>query len=156
MREYRMKSFGIYWLPVLIWMGVIFSASGDAFSAGHTSRIIGPLLQWLFPTISAGQIAAVQLAVRKASHMLEYAVLSWLVWRALARPQRHQPQPWSWRLAGIVLAVCLIYATSDEFHQCFVPSRMGSVLDVLWDGCGATLGLISLWVIGRSPVLRWL
>jgi VanZ family protein len=52
-------------------------------SAEHTSRFIGPLLHWLYPTISPFTILRVQLFVRKLAHVSEYAVLAVLLYRAV-------------------------------------------------------------------------
>ena len=42
----------------------------------------------------------------------------------------------------LALALTLLYALSDEFHQAFVPGRTPDLLDLLCDGCGAVLGLL--------------
>src|SRR5262245_59166353 len=124
-------------------MAVIFSASSDTLSSQHTSRIIGPLLRWLKPDISEETLSRVQYAVRKAAHMLEYAVLAVLLWRAWRQPVKADPRPWQWPQAGLALVCCLVYAASDEVHQAFVPSREARVEDVFFDVTGATLGLMA-------------
>ena len=50
-----MKSFLKYWLPLLIWLGVIFVGSTNVMSAEHTSRYIVPFLLWLKPGMSPQQ-----------------------------------------------------------------------------------------------------
>jgi VanZ family protein len=135
-----------YWLPVLAWMTLIFSGSGDSHSAAHSSRIIVPLMRWLFPDITQEHLDLVVLLVRKCAHLTEYAVLAWLFWRAVRQPLKHDARPWSGRLAvGAILFVAL-YAASDEWHQTFVPSREGCVRDVVIDTTGAVLGMFGLWV----------
>ena len=140
-----MVSFLRYWLPLLIWMTLIFSASADAQSTEHTSRILGPLLRWLWPDISQEKIELARWVVRKAAHLTEFAILAWLWWRALRRPVRRDPRPWSWPVAGLALAGVLLYAASDEFHQSFVPNRTASFIDVTIDTSGGALGLLALW-----------
>ena len=130
-------------------MAVIFSASTDSFSAGHTSRFIGPFLRWLNPNIAPEAIQAVQNVVRKGAHVTEYAILAVLLWRALRKPSREQPRPWSRRVALAAFVIAVMYSASDEFHQSFVPSRQGQFTDVLFDSAGAALGLSLVWVIGR-------
>ena len=144
----RSRSFLKYWLPVLAWMFLIFSASSDTLSSQRTSRIIGPLLRWLKPDISEETLYRVQYAVRKAAHMAEYAVLAVLMWRAWRQPVKGDPRPWLWREAGLVLVGCLIYAASDEVHQAFVPSREARIGDVVFDATGAALGLLAWWLLG--------
>ena len=40
----------------------------------------------------------------------------------------------------------VLYASSDEIHQAFVPNRDARVLDVLIDSAGAVAGMGLLWV----------
>jgi VanZ family protein len=145
----RFRSFVKYWLPAGIWMVLIFSASGDARSYQHSSRIIVPIMRWLFPGISAQALDLAVLLVRKCAHLTEYAVLALLFWRAIRRPIKRDPRPWSWTLAGRVLLCVAFYAASDEFHQLFVPTRDASLRDVAIDTCGAALGIFMLWGMHR-------
>ena len=146
----RTLAFLKYWLPVIVWMGVIFSASTDGLSSRRTSRIIGPVLRWLVPDIAEETIYRVQYAVRKGGHLTEYAVLAWLAWRARRRPVKNDPRPLDVRATVFALAVAAAYAVTDEVHQSFVPSREGRVADVLLDTAGAALGLTVLW-----GYIRW-
>ena len=67
-------------------MALIFSASGDRASFSHSSRIIGPIVRWLFPQLSDEAVHAIVVLVRKCAHLAEYAVLALLLWRALRKP----------------------------------------------------------------------
>src|SRR5439155_16307188 len=78
-----MKSFLKYWLPLLIWLGVIFLGSTELLSAEYTSRFITPFLLWLRPGMSPQTIWRILVVVRKCAHVTEYAVLALLLWRAL-------------------------------------------------------------------------
>ena len=135
-----------YWLPVVLWMSLIFSGSTDLFSSQRTSRIIGPLLRWFNPNVSDETVRAVQAVVRKGWHVTEYSVLALLLWRARLKPMKNDPRPWSWREAAFAIFLAGVYAATDEFHQSFVPSRGASVGDVLVDTLGATAGILLLWV----------
>ena len=143
----KLLSFLKYWMPAIIWMVVIFSASGDKKSFQHSSRIIGPILHWLFPNLSENAVNSTVTAVRKCAHLTEYAILAFLFWRALRKPVRNDPRPWSWREAAIAILLVAIYAASDEFHQRFVPSRDASVRDVLIDTTGAVGGILALRIL---------
>ncbi len=138
-----------YWSPLLVWMLIIFSASGDGMSFQHSSRIIGPLVHWLLPHLSDEAVHASVVFARKCAHVTEYAVLALLIWRALRRPPEPTVSSWRWSEAGLALALAALYAASDEFHQAFVPSRQASVWDVLLDTAGAAFGLFCLWAVGR-------
>src|SRR6185437_5382787 len=132
----RARFFVQFWLPVLVWMAVIFSASGDRASFEHSSRIIGPLLHWFLPHLPQARVDSVVFLVRKLAHLTEYAVLGLLVWRLLANRRSPSALRWNWADCGGTVLVVSLYATSDEFHQRFVPSREASVRDVLIDVAG--------------------
>lgn len=71
----------------------------------------------------------------KLAHLVEYALLGFLLGRATERPG------WAWALAAL-------YGASDEFHQGFVPGREVSLWDWLADAAGAGLGS---WLSARRP-----
>ena len=125
--------------PLVVWMGFIFFASTGEFSASNTSRIIGPLLRWLFPEISEESLALAHLITRKVAHFLEYAVLAWLAARALSTSTRPALNR-RWFL--ISLALVVLYSLSDEYHQSFVPARTGSIYDSLIDISGGLSALL--------------
>ena len=78
---------------------------------------------------------------RKLIHAATYSVLFLLWWRALGR-------------VGPAVAITLLYAISDEYHQTFVHGRHGSPLDVAIDMAGVliAIGLIRRGTLaGRRP-----
>jgi VanZ family protein len=139
-----MRTFLKYWLPVFIWLGVIFAGSTDLFSAERTSRYLVPFLRWLDPQISVSTIAMIHFALRKLGHLTEYAILAALLWRAL-RTASNLRVKMSTLLVGVWIA-CAIFAVSDEFHQSFVASRTASLSDCLIDSLGAAIGLAICWM----------
>jgi VanZ family protein len=145
----KFRAFLKYWLPALIWMALIFSASSDSHSYEHSSRLIAPLLHWLFPQMPETRVDAIVYFTRKCAHLTEYAVLALLLWRAVRRPMKNDPRPWVWPEAGLALAIVFLYAASDEFHQIFVPTRTAQVSDVFIDTAGGAASLLALWMIGR-------
>ena len=145
----KFRAFLKYWLPALIWMALIFSASSDSHSYKHSSRLIAPLLHWLFPQMPETRVDAIVYFARKCAHLTEYAVLALLLWRAVRRPVKNDPRPWIWPEAGLALAIVFLYAASDEFHQIFVPTRTAQVSDVFIDTAGGAASLLALWIIGR-------
>ena len=138
-----------YWLPVALWMTLIFSASADGHSYQHSSLFFEPLLRWLFPSLPVPTVEAIHHAFRKTCHLTEYALLAWLLWRAIRRPVKDDPRPWRWAEAGLALAVVFTYAAGDELHQFFVPTRTPMVSDVLIDTCGGAVALFLLWLRQR-------
>jgi VanZ family protein len=135
-----MKSFLKYWLPLVIWLGVIFVGSTNLMSAEHTSHYIVPFLLWLKPGMSPRTIWIILVVVRKCAHVTEYAILALLLWRAFRSvPILHAK---TWMVFYAALLGCAVYAASDEFHQTFVKSRTPSVRDVFLDIAGAFVGLL--------------
>jgi VanZ family protein len=145
----KLRPFLKYWLPVLIWMALIFSASSDSHSYEHSSLFVEPFLHWLFPRMSQSRVEVIHYFIRKCMHLTEYAMLALLFWRALRQPVKNDPRPWNWHDARLTLLLVMLYAASDEFHQLFVSSRDAAVHDVLIDTVGGAAGLLALWTLGR-------
>lgn len=131
--------------PLVAWACFVLFASSANFSASNTSRIIRPLLLWLFPEISEASLASVHFLVRKAAHFSEYAVLALLAARAFRTSHREQLRR-LWWLAAFALVACV--ALVDEYHQSFLPSRTGTIYDSLLDmtGGAAALACAALWL----------
>jgi VanZ family protein len=144
----KSRAFLKFWLPVLLWMAVIFSASSDAHSYEHSSRFVEPFLHWLFPKMPQPNVDKIHHVIRKCGHLTEYAVLALLLWRAL-QLSKNNLAAWSWPKVGGTLLLVFLFAASDEFHQSFVPTRTPLVSDVFIDTAGGTIGLLILWVFSR-------
>jgi len=113
-----------YWLPVLLWMGLIFALS----SASSLPQYPDPLIE---------------LIIKKGAHATEYAILAGLVRRALVHTTAlSSPSLWAFLCS-------VLYASSDEFHQLFVMSRQGRWLDVVIDAVGAALAVLIAHVYQR-------
>lgn len=121
------------WLWVALWLTVILQFSSGAFSAEWSRRGIGPLI--LILGLTREQADLVHFFIRKGAHVLEYAVLGFLAFRAaglsLALP----------RAAACAFLLCSLVATVDEVHQASEPTRTGKAGDVALDLTGAALGL---------------
>jgi len=85
-------------------------------------------------------IRSILFAMRKCAHVIEYAVLALLLWRALRSGSALRAK--MSMLFGAVLLGCAVFAASDEFHQSFVKSRTSSVRDVVLDIAGGLFGLL--------------
>lgn len=136
-----MRSAARYWLPPLVWMAVIWSASSDLGSADHTvgpvSWLVSVLVSWATPA----QIDFAHWLVRKLGHLTEYAILAVLWFRTLHTGRRLASVP----SAAAALTLSIAWAMADELHQSFVPSRTASALDVMIDGIGAMASVLILY-----------
>ena len=98
-------------LPPLALMGVIFLLSAQS-------------------DLSTG-LGFWDLLLRKLAHMSTYGLLTLLWWRALS--------PLTARALPTAIAIALVYAVSDEYHQTFVEGRSGSPVDVVIDTTGIVI-----------------
>lgn len=135
--------------PVVLWMGIIFFASTGNLSAPNTSRILRPLLLWLFPGITEATLLQVHFIVRKGAHFTEYAVLALLAARAFLSSSRPSLRRRWWLASLALVASC---ALLDEYHQSFVATRTGTIYDSLIDiaGGASAVAVVALWHAARG------
>lgn len=139
-------------LPVLLWYGIIWRLSAQTVSQsrGLSSRVLDALLSRISPAyysataeIQETAIKAFSFYIRKSAHMTCYFLLAIMLFYLLSLWIKSIP-----RRCGIVVSLCLIAASVDEFHQKFVPGRSGELRDICVDlvGCAMALGLCLLCV----------
>ena len=117
------------WLPVALWMGVIFLSSSRPITPGPFSH------QSLW-----GEV------LRNASHVAAYAILAALSHRAVCktatRPEPGLRRRGVWiQAAAWAFGVAIAYAILDEWHQSFVPGRRFALMDMVYDAAGAALAI---------------
>jgi VanZ family protein len=105
-----------YWLPVILYASFIY----------YLSSLLNPLQQ-----ITPEKALIYFDFHRFIYHILEYAILSLLLYRALKVTSK-APQT-----SAILITV--LYAITDEIHQYFVPGRNANVFDLAIDALGAIL-----------------
>jgi len=130
------------WLPAIAWACLISFLSTDEFSSEHTSVYIIPVLHLLIPQASGEALELMQAIIRKTAHFTEYFIFSILLMRGLRGEER------GWKLRWAIWTVVLAagYASLDEFHQSFVPSRTASPWDAMLDTVGASAAQVFLWL----------
>lgn len=116
------------WLPVILWAALILSFANDEFSDANTRG----WLDWMLddPPKIVNTIA------RKAGHIIGYAILGLLAWRAR-------------RSLFVALFIAFAVAIADESMQAMTLAREGSPFDVILDTCGALLALLCLPAVRR-------
>jgi VanZ family protein len=132
--------------PLFLWIGVIFLLSSGSGSSAATSRIIRPLLEFLFPTASEESLQLMHFYIRKCAHFTEYAVLGYWALRAFIRTASEWLRNHPYISA---FAVVIVVASLDEFNQRFISSRTSSVWDVLLDISGGIFGIAILFFVSR-------
>jgi VanZ family protein len=142
---------GRFWryAPLIFWIIVIFIASSNIGSMSNTSRIIQPLLEFLFPNISEIQLTAIHSYTRKAAHLAFYFVLGALAARAFSTSLKNFLRR-NW--LPISLVVVTVVASLDELNQSFLASRTSSIGDVLIDICGGSIAFLIWFVMKKSRV----
>ena len=136
-----MLKFLKYWLPIILWVGMIFFLSSrPGLKSG---------LEWPYDFI-----------LRKGAHIAEFAILFLLFERAL---KNYFMPPSLAPLSGVsegllflqkakkallwAFVLTILYAISDEYHQTFIVQRVGSPTDVAIDCLGVFI--ITWWRIRR-------
>jgi VanZ family protein len=161
------KAFFVFWVPLVIWLGVIFAESMSRYAASdETGRLILPVLHWLFPRLSFAQIEELHGLIRKTGHFTGYGLLSYFFFRAwrgtyhlrartvevLSRSYRRSGAALifsdNWRATWALLAMVgtILVASCDEMHQMTLPDRTGSWWDVLLDTIGGLIFQIAIFL----------
>jgi VanZ family protein len=147
-----LKTFTHYWLPVVVWIAVIFTLSTDAFSAEHTGSVLEYIIVHTVGPVEMRTFEYIHFITRKLAHVTEYGILGLLLFRAWRGEHRGQfCAAWVRQSLGIVMMV----AALDEFHQSLVPSRGSSPWDALLDTLGAALFLAIAYLIWQRKTPRY-
>ncbi len=99
------------WSPVIFWAVFIFYLSA-------------------IPDLKTG--FEFDFIIRKISHVVEYLILTFLLYRAFTGSFHIS----TCRLFIYPAGLSFLYAISDELHQSFVPGRNCSFQDILIDSAG--------------------
>jgi VanZ family protein len=118
-----------YWLPVAVWMGIIFFFS---------SR----------PRIPVSESYTISFVIFKTLHLIEYSLLYILLYRAM----RNSGSKIQAKFTFQALLVAILYAVTDEIHQVFVPTREGRLRDVAIDSIGISVTAYYIWkLLPQAP-----
>lgn len=126
-----MKRILWYMGPPVIWMVFIF------FLSSQHKVAIGPTY-------------TIDFVIKKSLHMFEYATLYFLVYRMFHGLQKKKKQKHIFLYSFLVT---LAFSLSDEFHQTFVPTREGTMRDVVIDTTGMLIMYIYIKKLG-APILN--
>ena len=132
------------YVPVFLWIGVIFFLSSSSGSMSETSLFIEPLFKFLFPTISEETLLTCHRVIRKLAHVTEYAMLGFLACRALIASRNHLLTR-NWGIWAVTLVA--ITAGLDEFNQSFDVLRTSSPVDVILDILGGTAAALVVQIL---------
>lgn len=100
-----------YWFPVLFWCAGMFFLSN-------------------IPSLRSELPDDWDLLLRKLAHITEYAVLTFLFYRAASQSIGKR------RAIAYAALFAFTFALSDEYHQTFISGRNGNGVDVTIDSLG--------------------
>ena len=140
----------VYLILTVVWMAVIFSFSakpGDeseiqSLRAGKiVCSIFVPGYENMSEQEQISMAENIDYPVRKAAHATEYAILAGFILGVVVTSLIN------WKHLLEVVFVAVVYASTDEFHQLFVPGRNGQFIDVVIDGVGALIGVLIVFLV---------
>lgn len=108
------------WLPVFFWCAVIYYLSSVPSLRSDLPN------QWDF-------------IMRKIAHITEYAVLTFLFFRASSKNLNYK------KAISYAVLFSITFALTDEYHQLFVFGREGNLGDVFIDGLGVFLAIFLIY-----------
>ena len=142
------------WIAAILWLIVIAIESSAYLSAHNTSRILYPVLHFLFG-MNWERFEYWHFYIRKSGHVFGYGLLSILLFRAWRETlPAMSDEKWTSRWAIIAVLGTALVASLDEWHQSFIPSRTGTPRDVLLDTCAGIAAQILLYFWLRSFAKR--
>jgi len=117
-------------LPPIIWAAMIFFLSSQ-------------------PVLLGIEVSSLDFVLKKVGHMFVYAVLYVLTYRGTtilfsSAAQAKQSKRKQLLLLLLPIALCLVYAISDEIHQSFTPNRFPSGRDVGYDMFGVFVSYLKI------------
>jgi VanZ family protein len=134
------------WIALILWLIVIAIESTTYLSSDHTGRFLYPVLHYLF-RIDYASFEPYHAFIRKAGHVFGYGLLSILLFRAWREtlPDSSGAR-WTFRWANIAVLGTALVASLDEWHQSYLPSRTGTVHDVILDTCAGIAAQLVLYL----------
>ena len=138
-----------------LWCTLIYTLSdmNTNTSNGHSKEIISIFIEDSIETTNSLGLTSLNptsakidkaskilnLPLRKMMHASVYFILSLIIVTYV----NYMFDVRKYILASLIaIIVCLIFATTDEYHQTFVDGRTGQIKDVLIDTSGAVIGTL--------------
>lgn len=142
--------YSVFTLAIMIAIFMFSGQNGEQsvdMSNSFLVTIIGRILEKILPPLTGNGFEA---DIREYAHMFEFGCLGIsmsLLCREIIRKRR-------W-LAFVVSELgCFLYACTDEFHQTFVPGRVGTFADVGVDAVGFTIAVILVAIVEASVHIK--
>lgn len=154
-RRHPLRFIGINLILVALWVGVIMHFSGENadISGGRSARLLVGLVNTVVPSAnvtmdnykSMDALFNAEKVIRKLAHMIEYSVLSILIW-SVCFGFRKMPRKYAYILPVIFTASL---AVIDERNQTTISGRYGSWFDVCVDITASIITVILAYRLTR-------
>ena len=130
------KKYILRWTLLVLWMCFIFYMSSRSGSESQEqSDLVLSILNFLGLQLNESIKNIASFIVRKTAHVTEYMILYILIFRVVTLYSNTK------KSKLIALFCMVLYASTDEIHQLFVPGRSGMVRDVFIDSIGGIIGV---------------
>lgn len=147
-RENDWAGFVWYWLPLLSYAMAIIAISSISAPEQQLGAMLNSMNS-LFP--ADGEIF--RMINDKLYHVVEYAILGVLMYRAFRYSWREQSEVF---LGVVAFVGVILFGCADEMYQLFTPLRYSGGWDLLADALGGIIG-VGLWEVALSiSVIRLL
>jgi VanZ family protein len=134
---YIWAAFSLICMVAIFWFSSQTAEESGEMSSSLTQRIFSRILQSLDFGGGGTEVLyeVLEIAVRKAAHIVVYSVLSFCVANVFRQIMKKKGY-----IFWISLAWCSLYAVTDEIYQYFVPGRASMWQDWALDTIGALRG----------------
>ena len=129
-------------IMLIAWMGIIFFMSHQPGEVSSSqSELVLKIFSFLGIELNQyfGELAT--LVIRKTAHFSEYLILFLFAYNV----SRFYFTTKKARLYSIIFV--FLYASTDEFHQYFIPGRNMAFKDVLIDTSGGVIGYLIMKIV---------
>ena len=158
--ENKMKKNILRIILILLLLGIFYIIFGfssqDGEKSGSLSRRITEKIATLIPQIQKENeiekeniINTMESIIRKMAHFSIYTAVGLLLMALVSTYNIKEKN----RLI-ITLTTGIIYASSDEIHQSFVPGRSPMITDVVIDTMGVILGILLI-ILGKKIIKKY-
>ncbi|MDC2866175.1 VanZ family protein [Bacillus sp. BP-3] len=149
-----MKRKWLFWIPVLIWMGIIFYSSSQTYQEQDIRpditkyvnvEFVKEHFSWVsidygggtpVSIVNKGVDGFLEFFIRKGAHFIVFGILGALSYFALLKCGFKRKKAF-W----LALLLVAMYAGMDEMHQAFTGDRTPMWQDSVLDTCGGITGI---------------
>ena len=153
-----------HWVPVVFGLAFISMTSTAFMGGSHTQVLVTDVWRSVFGKWHVDDVTGpLNEILRKTGHFFGYGFISLLfrnAWYKSVRALTWVLRSWLTPVAASLAIVSTFFIASlDEWHQTFLPGRVGCVRDVLLDAAGALVLNLLLWAFlaykRRKAISAW-